>query len=112
MNTTLTERSVQRVAIVSVHGSPIARLGSRDTGGMNVYVRQVAEEMSARGIYVDVFTRNHEPDAPQVVDLAERARVIHIKAGSIVLQKEDLPNALPGFCARSPGVHKPEQALL
>ena len=76
--------SVQRVAIISVHGCPIARLGSRDTGGMNVYVRQVAQELSARGVYVDIYTRDHEPDDPQVVELAEKARVIHLKAGSRV----------------------------
>ena len=89
--------SVQRVAIISVHGCPIARLGSRDTGGMNVYVRQVAQELSARGVYVDIYTRDHEPGDPQVVDLAEKARVIHLKAGSIALQKEDLPGSLPAF---------------
>ena len=97
MNTTSTERPVRRVAIVSVHGSPIARLGSRDTGGMNVYVRQVAQELSARGVYADIYTRAHEPDEPRIVDLAERARVIHIKAGPLVLQKEELPGALPEF---------------
>ena len=97
MNTTLTERPVQRVAIVSVHGCPIARLGSRDTGGMNVYVRQVAQKLSEMGVYVDVFTRDHEPDEPQIVELAERARVIHLKAGSLALEKEELPGCLPDF---------------
>ena len=89
--------SVQRVAIISVHGCPIARLGSRDTGGMNVYVRQVAQELSARGVYVDIYTRDHEPDDPQVVELAEKARVIHLRAGSIALQKEELLGSLPAF---------------
>ncbi len=88
---------VQRVAIVSVHGCPMARLGSRDTGGMNVYIRQVAQQLSDRGVCVDVYTRDHEPDDPQVVDLAERARVIHVRAGSLSDRKEDLPDRLPEF---------------
>ncbi len=75
----------------------MARLGSRDTGGMNVYVRQVAQQLSDRGVYVDVFTRDHEPDDPQVAALADRARVIHVKAGPLSDQKEDLPNRLPEF---------------
>ena len=97
MNTTSSGPSVQRVAIISVHGCPNARLGSRDTGGMNVYVRQVAQELSARGVYVDIYTREHEPDEPQFVELAERARVIHLAAGSIALEKEELPGSLPEF---------------
>ena len=88
---------VQRVAIISVHGCPMARLGSRDTGGMNVYIRQVAQQLSDRGVYVDVYTRDHEPDDPQVVDLAERARVIHVRAGDHSSQKEELPAYLPEF---------------
>ena len=97
MSRSLAERSVKRVAIVSVHGCPIARLGSKDTGGMNVYVRQVAQELSGRGIYVDIYTRDHEPDDQQVVVLGERARVIHVKAGDHSRQKEDLPACLPEF---------------
>ena len=89
--------SMQRVAIISVHGCPMARLGSRDTGGMNVYVRQVAQQLSDRGIQVDVYTRDHEPDDPQVVALGERARVIHLKAGPYSDRKEDLPGRLPEF---------------
>jgi D-inositol-3-phosphate glycosyltransferase len=75
----------------------MAQLGSKDTGGMNVYIRQVAQELSKRGIYVDIFTRYHDPNEPQVVKLAERARVIHISAGPFSADKADIPYHLPEF---------------
>ena len=50
-----------RVAMLSVHGCPVARLGERDTGGMNVYVMEVAKELGRLGNQVDVYTRFHDP---------------------------------------------------
>ena len=58
---------------------------------MNVYIRQVAQELSKRGIYADIYTRYHDPTDPQVVMLAERARVIHISAGHFSDDKADIP---------------------
>ena len=49
------------IALLSLHGCPVARLGERDTGGMNVYLLQVARELGQDGIKVDVFTRSHDP---------------------------------------------------
>ena len=48
-----------RLALLSVHGCPVARLGERDTGGMNVYVLQVARELGRQGHSVEFFTRYH-----------------------------------------------------
>lgn len=70
-----------RIALISVHTSPLATLGGKEAGGMNVYVRDLARELSARGMAVDVFTRQQSPDAPTVRDLAPNARVIHLPAG-------------------------------
>ena len=92
--------SIERIALISVHGCPTAQLGSKDTGGMNVYIRQVAQELSKRGIYVDIFTRYHDPNDPQVVELAERARVIHISAGHFYDDKTVIPYHLPEFVCR------------
>ncbi|NIM22480.1 MAG: glycosyltransferase, partial [Candidatus Latescibacteria bacterium] len=53
-----------------------------ETGGMNVYVRDLSREFSRRGIYVDVFTRSQNPDIPRISSrLGDRGRVIHIPAG-------------------------------
>src|SRR3989441_246318 len=70
-----------RVAMLSVHTCPLAALGGKETGGMNVYVRELARELSRIGAAVDVFTRSQNPAIPRVVRLAERARVIHLPAG-------------------------------
>lgn len=70
-----------RVAMLSVHTCPLAALGGKETGGMNVYVRDLSRELGRRGLSVDVFTRSQHPDLPRVGELGPNARVIHLKAG-------------------------------
>lgn len=72
-----------RIAMLSVHTCPLATLGGKKTGGMNVYVRELSAELSRRGIYVDVFTRSQDPCVPHIDSstLGDRARVIHVPAG-------------------------------
>src|SRR5260370_25771249 len=70
-----------RVAMLSVHTCPLAALGGKETGGMNVYVRELARELARMGAAVDVFTRSQNAAIPRVVRLADRARVIHLPAG-------------------------------
>ncbi len=86
-----------RLALLSFHGCPVARLGEKDTGGMNVYVMQVARELGLRGVQIDVYTRYHDPKDPQIVELGEGARVIHLKAGPYDSTKEDLYQHIPEF---------------
>ena len=71
----------RRVAMISVHSCPLATLGGRETGGMNVYVRELSRHLSELGIAVDVYTRRQGPCYPTVVEFAEQARVIHLSAG-------------------------------
>ncbi len=70
-----------QVAILSVHTCPLAALGGKETGGMNVYVRETARELGRMGVHVDVFTRSQNPAIRRVVDLGAGARVIHLPAG-------------------------------
>jgi D-inositol-3-phosphate glycosyltransferase len=70
-----------RVAMLSVHTCPLAALGAKETGGMNVYVRELSRELGRMGVEVDVFTRSQNPAIPRVVRLDERAQVIHLPAG-------------------------------
>lgn len=80
-----------RLAVISLHTSPLAQLGGRDTGGMNVYVREVAAELGALGIAVDVFTRRADADSPPVEEFAPGARLIQIDAGPPQrVEKEDM----------------------
>lgn len=74
----------KRVAMLSMHTSPVARLGGKETGGMNVYVRELTRALAARGVAVDIFTRASDANAPYVdiKSIGEKnARVINITAG-------------------------------
>ena len=72
-----------KIAMLSVHSCPAKRLGGKDTGGMNVYIREIARELGRRGHRVDVYARAHDPKDPQIVELAENARLIHLQAGDV-----------------------------
>ena len=68
--------------MLSVHTCPLAALGGKETGGMNVCVRDLSRELGRQGFLVDVFTRAQKPDVPYVSHrLGPNCRVIHIKAG-------------------------------
>jgi D-inositol-3-phosphate glycosyltransferase len=64
---------------------------------MNVYVRNLSQEMGRQGWQVDVFTRRHDPAEPQIRQLGENARVIHLEAGPCELPKGDIYHLLPEF---------------
>ena len=72
---------INQIAMLSVHTSPLATLGGKETGGMNVYVRDLTQELGRQGVYVDVYTRSQDPALPRIQPLGERGRVIQIKAG-------------------------------
>ncbi len=89
--------------MLSVHTSPLATLGGKETGGMNVYVRDLSRELSRRGITVDVFTRSQDPAIPRISagHLGERGRVVHIPAGPERPYNKNLVlNHLPEFVQR------------
>lgn len=79
-----------RIAIISEHASPLARPGSRDSGGQNIYVNAVARRLAARGHLVDVFTRRNDPSLPPEQCLGANLRVVNVPAGPA----EDLPKEL------------------
>lgn len=90
-----------RIAMLSVHSSPLARLGSKEAGGMNVYVRELARELGQRGILVDIFTRSQERDAPTIVPLSRGVRLINLHAGPAApYDKYQLLTYLPEFVSR------------
>ena len=73
--------NIGRVAMLCVHTSPVATLGAKDAGGMNVYVRDLSRQLGRRGIAVDVFTRRTDPTLPTVTTIDENVRLIQITAG-------------------------------
>lgn len=73
---------IQRIALLTVHTSPLAPLGGKKTGGMNVYIRHLAAELGRIGIEVDIFTRRTTLAAPDVdYSLGDNVRVIRVNAG-------------------------------
>ncbi len=88
-----------RVAMLSYHTCPLATLGGKDTGGMNVYVRELTRELGRSGIHVDVYTRSQDEHAPHVShDLGYGNRVVHVPAGpQIPLPKQELVRYIPTF---------------
>ena len=70
-----------KIAILSVHSCPVGNPGTKDTGGMNVYIRELAQELAAQGISVDIYTRVHDPEDAQIIELGQNARLIHLRAG-------------------------------
>lgn len=91
-------KMTQRVALLSLHSSPLAALGGTDVGGMNLYVRRLAEGLAASGFQADVFTRRTDPLTPEIVDLVPGARVVHLAAGPArPLAKSVLPLHVPAM---------------
>jgi D-inositol-3-phosphate glycosyltransferase len=77
----MTPDGMLRIAMLSVHTCPLAALGGKETGGMNVYVRELSRELGRMGVEVDIFTRSQDPTIRRVVPLGESARVVHLPAG-------------------------------
>jgi len=87
------------IAMLSYHTCPLAILGGKDTGGMNVYVRDLTRELGRLGIHVDVFTRSQDEHVPHVLhDLGYGNRVVHVPAGpEYPVDKRSLANYVPEF---------------
>lgn len=88
-----------RIAVLSYHTCPLATLGGKDTGGMNVYVRDLTRYLGPLGVKVDIYTRSQDEHVPHVLhDLGYGNRVVHIPAGpEVPLPKEELVKHLPDF---------------
>jgi D-inositol-3-phosphate glycosyltransferase len=104
--------SPRRVAVISLHTSPLDQPGTGDAGGMNVYVLESAKRLAATGLEVDIFTRAVSSHQPSVVEVEPGVTVRHLRAGPFEeLRKEDLPAQM---CAFSSGLlqfeaSRPEQ---
>jgi len=90
---------IHRVAMLSIHTCPLAMLGGKETGGMNVYVRDLSRELGRRGIAVDCFTRSQNPNIARIsTRLGPNGRVIHLPAGpETPYDKNRIADHLPEF---------------
>jgi D-inositol-3-phosphate glycosyltransferase len=90
---------VKRVALISLHTSPLIQPGSGDSGGMNVYVREVASALAQAGVECTTYTRAHRPGLPPEVTVEPGHQVVHVPAGAFDLPKEALADELDQFTA-------------
>jgi D-inositol-3-phosphate glycosyltransferase len=88
---------VTRLAVLSLHTSPLAQPGTGDSGGMNVYVRELVSALAQAGVASDVYTRRWADDLPDVVEVEPGFRVVHVPAGPPDLPKEALPEVVGAF---------------
>lgn len=90
-----------RIAMLSYHSSPVAPLGGKHTGGMNVYVRELSRQLAARGHQVDIFTRGTQHEEIELAaPSAGAARLVTLPAGPArPLERDELADHIPEFAA-------------
>ncbi|MEK7500038.1 MAG: glycosyltransferase, partial [Patescibacteria group bacterium] len=92
------KQHIGRVLMISEHADPVARPGSKEVGGQNVYVRDLARELGRQGWKVDVFTRWDNRTKKQVIKFAKNCRVIRIRSGPRqYIPRDHLFEYLPEF---------------
>lgn len=89
--------SVGSVAVLSMHTSPLAQPGVGDSGGMNVYVRELSTSLAQAGVDVTVYVRRDNRDLPERVSVEPGLQVVHIDAGPPEADKEMLPDLIDEF---------------
>ena len=92
---------IQRIALISVHTSPLAPMGGAKTGGMNVYIRELSRELGRQGVCVDIFTRRASNTENKIdASIGENVRVISLLAGPPQpISPEEQFEHLSGFTA-------------
>ena len=81
----------RRIGVLSMHTSPLDQAGTGDSGGLNIYVRELAASMALSGIGCDIYVRRTSREVPEIVELQSGVNVIQIEAGPFGLEKNDLP---------------------
>lgn len=88
---------MRRLAVLSLHTSPLAQPGQGDSGGMNVYVRELVSSLAQAGVQADVFVRRWDHETREIVEVEPGFRVVHVDAGPVDLAKEQLPEVVDLF---------------
>ncbi len=85
------------IAVVTYHTSPLALPGTRDSGGLNVYVRELSRELERRGHTIDIFTRRTDADTPEATLIGSSTRVVQVEAGPFAADKRALRRHMETF---------------
>ncbi len=90
---------MQRVAVLSMHTSPLAQPGIGDGGGMNVYVRELVSALANTGVQCTTYTRAWKAGLPATVEVEPNHRVVHVACGAFDQPKDDLLGVVDEFTA-------------
>ena len=90
--------NTKRFAVISYHTCPLSDETDAEIGGMNIYVLELSKALAKKGYYLDIFTRSQDEKSPQIVQVSERLRVIHVPAGpQEPLSKKSIEMFIPEF---------------
>lgn len=86
-----------RLAVLSMHTSPLSTSGEGDGGGMNVYVRELTAALAHGGVDCTLYVRRNDPHSPEEIQVEPGVRVVHVEAGAWGLEKEELPGTVDAY---------------
>jgi D-inositol-3-phosphate glycosyltransferase len=96
----MSDYTMKRVAVISLHTSPLLQPGAGDSGGMNVYVRELVSALAQAGVECTTYTRADRPGLPAEVQVEPNHRVVHIGAWPYDMPKDALPTIIDEFTDR------------
>ena len=86
-----------KILIISYHTCPENKLGSKDSGGLNIYLHEIANELGMKGHTVDIFTRKHDINDPLEIEINNNSKVVHLNAGDLSEEKHQMHNYIELF---------------
>jgi len=86
-----------KILIISYHTCPENKLGSKDSGGLNIYLHEISNQLGTKGHTVDIFTREHDIRDPLEIEINNNSKVIHLNAGDLAEEKQQMHNYIDLF---------------
>ena len=86
-----------KILIISYHTCPENKLGSKDSGGLNIYLHEISNELGTKGHTVDIFTRKHDIRDPLEIEINNNSKVVHLNAGDLAEEKHQMHNYIDMF---------------
>ena len=86
-----------KILIISYHTCPENKLGSKDSGGLNIYLHEISNELGTEGHTVDIFTRRHDISDPLEIEINNNSKVVHLNAGDLAEAKHQMHNYIDMF---------------
>ena len=86
-----------KILIISYHTCPENKLGSKDSGGLNIYLHEISNQLGTKGHTVDIFTREHDIRDPLEIEINNNSKVIHLNAGDLAEEKHQMHNYIDLF---------------